>query len=240
MRITSKSIIALILLALFIPAGNAVSQESNMSEVYRAHFMIGGTTFDLDPLNDRLKSAGYSSFPDQFFTIGGGFFNKATDRVLVGVEGHLLVGEGKSSVIGGKEYSSSAIGGYGFLNSGLLVVENEILDLYPVLGIGFGGIRCKIGQSAFDDILAAPHGAANLNTFSFMLNLALGADFKVRIPDGGPGESFFVIGLRGGYALPFYDSGWYMDEFSLSGAPDGGIGGPYGRITIGGGPIPHK
>lgn len=221
----------------FISSGNAASEDADSTKVFRGYFMVGGTAFDIDPLNSRLKTKGYAEINDEFFSIGGGFFKKASGKVLVGVEGHLLVGEEKSSVIGGKSYSSSAIGGYGFLNTGYIMVENDYLDLYPVLGIGFGGINFKIGQSSFDDILDNPHGAANLNTFSLLLNFALGADYKIKLPQNGTDKSFLVFGLRGGYALSLYDSGWLMDELSLSGDPEGGIGGPYFRITIGGGPI---
>ena len=236
-----KVVIAVTIFSMiFISSGDVVSEEADSTKVFRGYFMIGGTAFDIDPLNSRLKTKGYTEFSDEFFSIGGGFFSKASGRVLVGVEGHLLVGEEKSSVIGSKSYSSSAIGGYGFLNTGYLMVENDFLDLYPVLGIGIGGIGFKIGQSSFDDILDDPQSAATLNTFSFLLNLALGADYKIEMPEIGTDESFLVIGLRGGYALSLFDSGWFMDEFSLSGDPEGGIGGPYFRITIGGGPIIEK
>jgi hypothetical protein len=232
-----KSITTLIFLMFVISIGDVAGEEADSTKVFRGYFMIGGTAFDIDPLNSRLKTKGYTEFSDEFFSIGGGFFRKASDRVLVGAEGNLLVGEEKSSVIGSNNYSSSAIGGYGFLNTGYLVVENDFLDLYPVIGIGIGGIDFKIGQSSFDDILDNPQGAANLNTFSFLPNFALGADYKIKLPENGTDESFLVLGLRGGYALSLYDRGWFMDEFSLSGDPEGGIGGPYLRITIGGGPI---
>ena len=235
-----KSITTLIVLVLFISIGDVASEEADSTKVFRGYFMIGGTTFDIDLLNSRLTTKGYTEFSDEFFSIGGGLFSKASGRVLVGVEGHLLVGEEQSSIIGSKRYSSSAIGGYGFLNTGYLMVENDFLDLYPILGIGIGGIGFKIGQSSFDDILDDPQGAANLNTFSFLLNLALGADYKIKLPENGTDENFLVIGLRGGYALSLFDSGWFMDEYSLSGDPEGGISGPYFRITIGGGPIFDK
>lgn len=240
MSIKLKPIAILISLVFFISIGDVASEEADSTKVFRGYGMIGGTAFDIDPLNSRLKTKGYTEFSDEFFSIGGGCFRKASRRVLVGVEGHLLAGEEKSSVISSKGYSSSAIGGYGFLNTGYLMVENDFLDLYPVLGIGIGGIHIKIGQSSFDDILDNPQGAANLSTFSFLLNFALGADYKIKLRENGTGESFLVIGLRGGYALSLYDSGWFMDEFSLAGDPEGGISGPYLRLTIGGGPISKK
>lgn len=235
-----KSIAASIVLLFFISVGNAVSEEADSTKVFRGYFMAGGTAFDLDPLNARLQTKGYTEFSDEFFSIGGGFFKKASESFLVGVEGHLLVGEEKSSVIGSKQYSSSAIGGYGFLNTGYLVVENDFLDLYPVLGIGIGGMQFSIGQSSFDDILDNPQGTPDLNTFSVLLNFALGADYKIRLAENRSDERFLVLGLRGGYALSIHDSGWFMDEFSLSGDPEGGIGGPYVRVTIGGGPIKNR
>lgn len=219
----------------FIVSGTAVSEETKPEREVRGYFMAGGTAFDLDPLNSRLGAKGYSEFSGDLFSVGGGFFTRVSDKVLTGFEGHLLVGEEKSSVIDGKRYSSFLIGGYGFFNTGYLMIENDKVDVFPIFGIGFGGVGVRIGQSSFDDILDNPHRAAMLSTFSFLVNLGLGADYKIALPGDTADVRFLILGVRGGYAFAPFKSGWYMDDISLSGDPEGGIEGPYVRLTIGGG-----
>ncbi len=231
-----KVITAMIIFSVsFIVSTNAISEEVNSEKEIRGYFMTGGSSLDIDALNSRLGAKGYSEFSDGFFSIGGGYFQKESGKFLTGFEGHLLIGEQNSSVIGGKSYSTSAIGGYGFLNTGYLILENDRLDIYPILGIGFGGMGVKIGHTSFDNILDNPQRSASINTFSFLLNLALGTDYKINLSGDDNKVSFLIIGLRGGYAFAPFKSGWYMDEFSLSDDPAGGIEGPYFRLTIGGG-----
>ncbi len=92
----------------------------------------------------------------------------------------------------------------------------------------------KIVQTSFDNILDNPHSFPNLSTYSFLLNFAIGTDYKIKLSGDETEESFFIVGLRGGYAFSPFKSGWYQDEFKLTGAPDGGFNGPYVCLTLGG------
>jgi hypothetical protein len=213
-------------------AGDAVCDEE---KEMRGYFSIGGTTIDLDDLNTRLNNKGYSEPSDGLFSIGGGIFQKVSPNVLFGVEGGFLIGDQADSDIGGKKYSSSILGGYGLLNTAILAYESDNFEVYPVFGMGLGGINVKVGQSSFDAILDNPQRAASMGTMSFLLNVGLETDWKIALSGDNSNDDFFYIGLRGGYLFAPFSSGWYMDEMSLTGDPDGGMTGPYLRLTIGGG-----
>ena len=220
-----------------ITSGEAISKEMKYDNDFRGYFMGGGATLDLGALNSRFGDKGYSEFSENFTSFGGGLFHNVSNKFLFGIEGHLLIGEQESSVIGGKSYSSSIYGGYGFFNTGYLVFTNDRCDIFPILGIGFGGLGVAIGQTSFDNILDNPTGTAHITNGCFLLNLGIGTDYKINVSGSGPEINFLVIGLRGGYTLSPFDSGWYMGDFSLKNDPDGGIKGLYFRITFGGGKI---
>jgi hypothetical protein len=233
MRNRMGVVIAVIACSLIVLSSvDAVCEEQEV----RGHFLIGGTTLDLDGLNTSFTNRGYSEFSEDLYIFGGGFFfNEVNSRFLIGVEGRLLVGDQTSSVVGVTEYSAAILGGYGMLNAGYLAVESDRLDIFPILGIGVGGIRAKIAQSSFESILFNPHGPASVSTVSFLVNLGLEADFKVSLADNALDNNFFLIGVRGGYVFSPFSSGWYMEELSLTDDPDGGFNGPYVCLTIGGG-----
>jgi hypothetical protein len=217
-------------------SGIAAADDPNEMHEVRGYFMIGSAPLDLDPINDRLAGKGFTEISDKFISVGGGMFMREHERFLFGVEGHLLLADENTSMVGGKQYASTAVAGYGFLNTGYLVYAGDRFDLYPVFGIGLGGMGLKLGQASFDDILDNPQSPAYLTTYSFLLNVALGADYKIKLP-GNNHDGFFSVGVRGGYAFAPFDSGWNMEDwgYSLSGDPEGGIEGPYVRFTIGGG-----
>lgn len=216
-----------------ISSGETVCAEEQKHD-YKGYFMIGGSALDIDALNSSLGQKGYSEFSDSFISFGGGGFVEVSDKFLLGIEGQFLIGGKESSVIGGDNYSSRIIGGYGFINTGYLVYSSDSLDLFPILGIGFGGMGYNIVQTSFDNIHDNPRGNPFLATYSFLLNFAIGTDYKIKLSGNDAEEKYFTLGLRGGYAFAPFNSSWYQDEFRLSGAPDGGISGPYFCLTIGG------
>ncbi|MFC1692730.1 hypothetical protein ACFL1R_04415 [Candidatus Latescibacterota bacterium] len=227
-------IVMIIFSVSFIFSSEPVCEEEKQKHDFKGYFMIGGSTLDIDALNSRLGNKGYSELSDTFLSIGGGGLIKGSDKVLLGFEGQMLIGGQESSVIGSENYSLRIIGGYGFLNTGYLVYSSDRLDLFPILGIGFGGMGMKIVQTSFDNILDNPHSFTTLSTYSFLLNFAIGTNYKIKLSGDETEKKFFIVGLRGGYAFSPFKSGWYQDEFELTGAPDGGINGPYVRLTIGG------
>ncbi|MFC1489764.1 hypothetical protein ACFL6K_00995, partial [Candidatus Latescibacterota bacterium] len=227
---SSVTVIMVLFALSVIFTGNVFAEEHEI----KGYLSLGGVSFDMDNLNTSLDNKGFSKFSDDLFSIGGGAFHKVAPRFLIGAEGHFLIGKQISSDIGTKTYTSSILGGYGLLNMGYLAHTSDHLDVMPILGLGLGGLNLKIGESSFDAILDNPTRAASLYTMSFLFNFALQTEYKVKILDDNGKDAFFCVGLQAGYLLSPFDSGWYMDEIALTDDPDGGLSGPYLRLTIGG------
>lgn len=67
------------------------------------------------------------------------------------------------------------------------------------------------------------------------MNLALGADYLLKLGGDEKREGGLIFGLRVGYILPMIKGGWEMDGIDISDGPKVGISGPYFRLMIGGG-----
>ena len=218
----------------FIPAVFAAEWENEVKE-FRGKMYIGGTQLDLDALNERLADKGYTEFSDGLFSFGGGAFIRVSERFMLGFDGNFSAGDYVDSVIGTKSYSSSIFAGTFFVDTAFLAFTSDYCDIFPVVGIGGGGIAVKIGQNEFDDILDDPKHAAMISTGSMLLKLAVEADYKFKVSGNSEKLKFLTVGFNAGYALPIFSGGWYMNEFKLNGSPDGGISGPFVHITFGGG-----
>jgi hypothetical protein len=119
------------------------------------------------------------------------------------------------------------------------VYSTEDLRVYPLLGLGGGGMSLNIverGTSpSFDEVLDDPKRDVELSTGGFLLNLALGTDYLLKLGGDEKEESCFIFGLRTGYIFAPIKGNWEMDGVDISGGPDVGITGPYIRLMIGGG-----
>ena len=91
------------------------------------------------------------------------------------------------------------------------------------------------GTPSFDEVLDNPKRSAELSIGGFLLNLALGTDYLLKLGEDEKGGGGLVFGLRIGYTFAPIKSDWEMDGMDISGGPDLGITGPYIRLTIGGG-----
>ena len=229
-RLKVSSVLLFSVIILF--SAEAICEEKEKGD-FRGYFMVGASSLDIDDMNERLGEKGYTEFSDSFASFGGGGFVKVSDRVMLGLEGQMFAGGVETSVIGSDNYSSRIIGGYGFFNTGYLIHSDDHLDIYPLVGIGFGAMQIKIGQTSFDKVLDTHQNVQYLNSYSFLLNAAIGADYKIKLSDNESQKKYFVIGLRGGYAFSPFDSDWYQDEFKLTGGPNGGVNGPYVCLTLG-------
>ena len=204
----------------------------------RGYFMCGGSIVDIDALNSRLEGKGYSKFSDSFFSLGGGGY-AVINRVIIGGEGHGLIGRDETS----GNYKTSLSAGYGFFDLGYIVYSTGYLNVYPLLGLGGGGINFKIVEReapSFDEVLDDPKRSIELSTGGFLLNVALGTDYLLKLGEDEEGEGGFVFGLRVGYTLAPVKGDWDMDGTEISGGPEVGITGPYIRLMIGGGGISRE
>lgn len=200
----------------------------------RGYFMVGGNIIDIKSLNLRLEKKGYSKLSDNFISLGGGG-HKIIGKVIIGGEGHGLIGRETTS----RSYKTSIDVGYGFFNFGYIVYSTKGLGVYPLLGLGGGGTTLEIVEKetipSFDDVLNNFKRSAELSTGGFLLNLAVGTDYLLKLGKDEKGEGGLVFGLRIGYTFAPIKGGWEMDGIDISGGPEIGITGPYIRLMIGGG-----
>lgn len=209
------------------PAPDSVAQNAAGGGGF---FAIGVNATNLGPLNNRLSSTGYPTFPSELFAIGGGGYGVVGGRVLLGGEGYGLIGPSRG--VQGREVSVG--GGYGLFTLGYQFRPVPSLTVYPQVGLGGGGLVLDIGSAGadqFDDVLENPSRSATLEQGSLLLSLGAGVEYRVRSSgdDGG-----WHLGVRAGYLLAPYTTDWTLDENRLADSPDATLGGPFVRVLIGG------
>lgn len=203
---------------------------------HRGGLHLGYLQLDLADLNRALNSAGYPSLDEGFFTIGGSGY-EVRDRFVGGGEFHGVLGRQKNTT--GGTYTLSATGTFGLLRAGYVVHRSARLDVFPMLGLGFGTMSLKIAQRnalAFDDVLADPRRSATLTNVSFLLDASIHLDWRFHVRQREPNrDGGVVVGVQGGYSLSPWTSSWKLDGLnSVAGGPGMRLRGPYVRISIGG------
>ncbi|CAM3514340.1 hypothetical protein [Salinibacter ruber] len=206
--------------------------DEPVAEEQGAGFFAVGTQFtDLAPLNDRLGGAGYPTFASEMVSLGGGGYGVVANRLMLGGEGHgLLTADGSFQ---GRNVSVG--GGYGLFNLGYLFRPASGLRVYPLLGLGGGGLQLDIENAGtaddFDDVLDNPNRSASVGQASFLVSLGGGLEYQF----GTPGEGRTArLGLRAGYMVSALRSDWQLGDSALAGGPDASMQGPFLRLTIGG------
>ncbi|MCS3628165.1 hypothetical protein GGP85_001358 [Salinibacter ruber] len=150
---------------------------------------------------------------------------------MLGGEGHgLLTADGSFQ---GRNVSVG--GGYGLFNLGYLFRPASGLRVYPLLGLGGGGLQLDIENAGtaddFDDVLDNPNRSASVGQASFLVSLGGGLEYQF----GTPGEGRTArLGLRAGYMVSALRSDWQLGDSALAGGPDASMQGPFLRLTIGG------
>lgn len=201
----------------------------------RGFFQAGYLNLDVDGLNQSLVTAGLPDFDGTALTLGGAGYG-ARGPVLIGLEGHAILGGKETSTDGSTEVSIG--GGYGLFRIGYLVVHEESFDVYPTLGIGGGGISVNIKERSaplFDDVLADPQRSSSLSSGMFLLDFGLAMDYRIRVESDEDEFGGILIGLQGGYTLAPGSPSWTLDGInSVAGGPELLIQGLYIRLSIGG------
>lgn len=232
-----KIIINLTMVAMmgFLTFSLAQSQETRIAVKKRGgmgYFMFGGSIIDINSLNSRLENKGYSKLSNNFISFGGGGHG-IINKVIIGGEGHGLIGKETTS----GNYKTSLNCGYGFFNLGYIIYSTRNFNIYPLLGLGGGGMSLKIverGTPSFDEVLDNPKRSTELSTGGLLIHLSVGTDYLLKKVCGcGEGEGGLVFGLRVGYILAPFKGDWEMDGLDISEGPEIGITGPYIRLMIG-------
>ena len=211
--------------------GEAHADESATEERGRGFFAVGTQFTNLGPLNDRISGAGYPTFASEMISLGGGGYGVVANRLMLGGEGHgLLTAEGA-----GRGRTVSVGGGYGQFNLGYLFSPTPNLRVYPLLGLGGGGLQLDIESEGtadnFDDVLSDPNRSATVGRVSLLVSLGGGLEYQFGTPGDGRSAR---LGLRTGYVISAARSDWQLDDTSLSGGPDASLQGPFVRLIIGG------
>lgn len=234
---------AALVLAVAIPLlpGGAAPLSAQELPGGRGAFQVGFQGSDLSGLNARLTQAGYPSFDDGFLTLGGFGWGRV-GRVLIGGEGHGMLPREETTADG--TYRTRLTGGYGFFNLGYLAHSGRRLDLYPIAGVGGGGMVLDVVERSsptFDDVLDDPARSSRLTSGTLLLSAALGGDLRLGHPrrshrDRGDGDGGgLFVGIRTGWVWAPGDTEWELDELNdVAGGPTAGLEGFFIRISLGG------
>jgi hypothetical protein len=193
-------------------------------------FGIGWTNADVADLNARLTAVGYPDFGRTGLLIGGGGYRQLRGGLLLGGEGY-GAGFGEEAHVG---RTTRLGGGYGLFNVGYMLPTGPNLRLYPLVGIGGGGLVLSVSgrptDAGFDDVLRQPDHGVALSRGSFLTSL--GAGLEVRPGAGGRGP---MVGVRVGYSFAPFSSAWRLEEQTIGAGPDSSLQGLQVRFLIGGG-----
>jgi hypothetical protein len=228
--------IAVLGMAMVAPLA-AAAQEDPEEEGYagRGFFQVGYMRLDMDDLGAALGAAGLPTMDEDFLTLGGAGYG-TRGRFLIGGEGHALLGRKEVTPGGARELTAS--GGYGMFRVGYLAVARDAFDVFPLFGIGGGGMSLKIAERSaptFDEVLTDPETSSTLSTAVFVLDVAAAANFRITMSDNDDGVGGFLLGVQAGYSFTPAQSGWTLDGINdVAGGPDLKIQGPYVRLSIGG------
>ncbi len=205
------------------------------------YFQFGAGQMDTGELNTILEKAGYSvvtrsplnDMSNSYISFGLGTHG-VINGVLIGWELNGLTS--RETTNAASTYRVTLGGGYGFVNVGYLAYSMEGLDIYPMLGIGGGGVHLRMASRrtlSFPQVVASPDQAVDLNTGGFLLNPSLGLDYMLSLSGDEKRENGVILGLRLGYVLSPLTGAWKMDQTDVVGGPQASVAGPYVRLTVG-------
>lgn len=200
------------------------------------YFSVGFTRIKPANLNSELQKAGFGAFPSGYITFGGGG-HAIIGNFIIGGEGQSMSSGTKVSDNAGKPLESGLDAGYGFLNIGYVAVAKKSLLLYPMVGLGGGGMQLKQSDAAqagnFNSILQDHRRSVVIDNGGFLLNFQLAADFVLNGNEKGRGG--LLAGLHAGYIYAPVKWNWTWDGAGLAAGPDVNLDGLYIRFTLGAG-----
>ncbi len=228
----TRAMLAAMMLAVAVPA-QAQVPDPDARRSLAGYFMMGGSLLDIDDLNGQLTARLYEPFSDRFFSLGGGLHLIVNQAIIAG-ELHALLAE-QGSVTNGT-FTSTLTGGYGSLGVGYLILDGGALDLYPLLGAGWGGMSMELverGAPTFGEVLDDPARGSRLTNHGPVVSFSLGGDYVFEAGrDAGKG---FLIGIRAGYAYAPVEGDWRLGDVDVPAGPAMSVTGPFVRIMLGAG-----
>jgi len=189
-----KSVMIILFLGLIRVAGSAQHTEKGIEQSrltsVKATIHIGNSVISDHQFSKELVSMGLPGFENDMFTIGfgGGVFFK---RLYLGGEGMILLGDSYYH----EEIIAGLSSGYSTLDAGILILNHPMMKLYPVLGIGVGGLKYS-GTNLYQSVSAISNLRLNLDIF----------------PGGGPVSGGAVFSINFGYQVDPLEKRWYNPE----------------------------
>jgi hypothetical protein len=236
-EVKRSKVLVFMITGCFLFIGTALGQTVGQTreEVGGMGYSVLGTSIlKVDALNEKLEFYGYSPFCRNFFTVGGGG-HAVKGRLVIGGEGGSLLGDSEPGGIS----KSTLIMGYGMFNAGYTLVSAKGFRLYPLAGIGAGGMKFTVteasGTVSFDDILETPGRSSAMSAMGLLLSLSLGADYVLSFSAGENERGGPYIGVRAGYMLSPFTGNLKLDDADVTDAPSFGYSGPFIKVLIGGG-----
>lgn len=188
----------------------------------------------LKSLSEKLQQQGFEEIKQTGLSMGGGGYGIA-GRVVLGGWGAGFT-QKATKAVANQEAQVSV--GYGFFNIGYVLLRSGNLQVFPMLGIGGGGVILQITQKAtsydFDPLLASPNKMVQLSTGGLLLELAMGIHYLLPLSMGLEGVGGILLGLRAGYVYTPSEADWKMSDVEVLGGPDMRPTGPYLCLMIGG------
>lgn len=197
------------------------------------YFMVGGKLIPLKEANTLLTSKGYPEMKGFMVSIGGGGHSEL-GRFIIGGEGGSIVSGGEGT---NEKFHTSFSAGYGFLNVGYMVYSTKNVSIYPMLGIGGGGVSIEVRErgkypATFEEGLNQENLQRNtvFSRGSLIIKASVGGDYTIGFGGGAGG---FVTGLRVGYVFPVISSKWGVGDKDVTGGPGVSLSGLHFEVVLG-------
>ncbi len=198
-----------------------------------AAYIMGGLSFlNFNNLNRNLAKGDYPELSERFLTYGVGG-HVIHNKFILGLEIHRFIE--KTPARSAKEFNTSAYGKYIVLNFGYLLYSKKGLMVYPLGGMGFGELRLRVTENniqSFQDLNKYQKGSES-KTRSFVVNLAVGADYFFNYNKKKKGNNNLMIGIRAGVLLSAIKDDWTVNHIHVADGPIAGLSNPYICIVFG-------
>lgn len=226
--------LALLFIISIMGADSQCHGDENGKRSGRGYVILEVNHADIQDMNTALHSSGYARFSENITGIGLGGHDIRKNRLVFEGFASWYFSRNKHSTVGNVKYTSSLSGMLGCYNIGYLLYTHRNINVFPLLGIGFGGMKMTLNERekrSFSDILEHPRESETDTGMMFLLNLALGVDRLFVMKSGTNSEKGLGAGIRLGYRYCFYNQDWP----DVTDSPEISFNGPYVSLTLGGG-----
>lgn len=226
-------ILALLAPCIAFPASAEPSFDLDVFQGAKAYYQPGFSFLDTGPLNQAITPAGYPNYSNTFITQGGGV-QVMLDRIVIGGSGFGLSGFRATS---GKGETLAVSGGYGLLNLGYVIYRQKQFSLYPMIGIGSGGIKVSASE-ALNKLFgfSATSDVYEMQSSQIVMDLGLAADYLIDFNADRRNATGLSVGLKLGYVFVPSPPQWEAGGRAVGGAlPSASVQGPYFSLSLGAG-----